>query len=457
MPSFTRSIALLLLFLPLFAKAAGTHEYRLNNGLKLIIKEDHRTPAVVSQIWYKVGSSDEPNGITGISHALEHMMFQGTKTYLPGQFSKIIADNGGQENAFTDYDFTGYYELLSADKLPIAFKLEADRMQNLLLRHQEFSKEKQVIIEERRLRTDDNPQMKTYERLIATAHISSPYHHPPIGWIGDIQQLTTQDLRQWYEQWYAPNNAIIVIVGDVNPHKVYLLAKHYFGAIKPRQISTPKLRQEQQPLGERIVVVKVPAKLPWLAIAYNVPSLKTANSSWQAYTLDVIASILAGGDSARLTKELVREQQVATDINVSYELIRRFDTLFILSGTPEPTHNVKELQAAFLQQIKQLQTTLPSAQELTRIKAQVIANKIYSKDSIADQATEIGELESVGLSWKETDNYVKNIEAVTPEQVRIVAKKYLTPDRLTVGILKPLPLSADASSPTPKAGDTYVR
>src|SRR3989338_6861818 len=187
------------------------HEYSLKNGLTLIVKEDHRAPIVVSQVWYRIGSSDEQNGITGIAHVLEHMMFRGTKKYGPGELARIIANNGGEQNAFTDTDFTVYYELLAADKLPFSFALEADSMQHLLLRDQEFKKEIQVVMEERRLRTDDNPQGQTYERLMAAAHVSTGYHHQHIGWLHDLQNLSVHDVRAWYNAWYVPNNAIFFV------------------------------------------------------------------------------------------------------------------------------------------------------------------------------------------------------------------------------------------------------
>ncbi|HDJ86948.1 MAG TPA: insulinase family protein, partial [Chromatiales bacterium] len=221
---------LLLLFAP--AVAAGpVHEYRLDNGLRVLVKEDHRAPVVVSQVWYKVGSGDEHGGITGISHALEHMMFQGTAKHPAGEFSRIVAANGGRENAFTGRDYTAYFQLLAKDRLPVSFELESDRMRNLSLKEADFRKEIQVVMEERRLRTDDNPQALTYERFNAAAFVSSPYHHPVIGWMDDLRNLKIGDLRAWYRRWYAPNNATLVVVGDVDPQAVLRLAERYFGPL----------------------------------------------------------------------------------------------------------------------------------------------------------------------------------------------------------------------------------
>lgn len=392
----------------------------------------------MSEIWYKVGASYEPDGISGISHAVEHMMFRGTKKYGPGILKRTIADNGGDINAFTDQDYTGYYEVLAADKLPIAFKLEADRMHGLLLNQLLFSRELQVILEELRMRTLDDPQARTYERFAAVAHTASPYRRPVIGWPSDVEHLTIKDLRAWYDRWYAPNNAILVIVGDVSPAHVYILAKKYFSTVKSRQIQPLKPQPELKPLGERTVTVKVPAKLPWLLMGYNVPVLKTVKERWEAYALEVAAGILAQGSSARLSRDLIRGKQIAVDADADYPLYSRLDDLFLLAGTPAPKHTIKELKNAFLSEIHRLQISLVSKQELARVKAQVIADKIYGKDSIENQAQEIGSLEVVGLNWHDGEQYVQRIEAVTPNQIQAVAKKYLIPNRLAIGILHPV-------------------
>jgi zinc protease len=448
--SIMRLLTILLLTMgfifPAYSDTGKVSEYKLSNGLRLIVKEDHRAPVVVSQIWYKVGASYEPDGISGISHALEHMMFRGTKKYGPGVLKKIIADNGGEINAMTDYDYTMYYEVLAADKLPLAFKLEADRMHGLLLDRRLFEKELQVILEEWRMRTQDDPQAKTYERFAAVAYVSSPYRRPVIGWHSDIQNLTAQDLRRWYQTWYAPNNAIIVVVGDVQPKQVYKLAKEYFAPLEINTIPQLKPQLEQQPLGERTVSVNAHAELPWLIMGYNVPTLKTAKKGWQAYALEAASAILAAGNSSRLAKQLIRGQQVAVAANADYPLYGRLDGLFLLEGTPAPKHDVKQLQQAFLQQIEQLQTTLVTKEELARIKAQLIANKVYGKDSIENQAAEIGSLEAVDLSWHEADQYIWRIEAITPKQIQSVAKQYLVKNRLTIGILQPIKMGGGSAS-----------
>lgn len=283
-------------------------EFTLNNGLKILVKEDHRAPIAVSMIWYHVGSADEPGGITGVSHAIEHMMFKGTEKFPLGVFSKTIADIGGQTNAFTSNDYTAFYEKTDASKLATSFELEADRMNHLLLDANEFAKEIKVIQEERRLRTEDNPQALAFERFLATAHLSAPYHHPVIGWMSDLKHMTVDDIRVWYKKYYAPNNATLVVVGDVNPNQVKALAEKYFGALASHPIPERKFQKEPPQLGEKIVHVQAIAKLPLILMGYTVPSVNTAINSYEPYALEVIAGILDAGDSARFTKNLIRNK-----------------------------------------------------------------------------------------------------------------------------------------------------
>ncbi|HLA74943.1 MAG TPA: pitrilysin family protein [Gammaproteobacteria bacterium] len=430
------------------------HEYTLDNGLKLVVKEDHRAPVVVSQVWYKVGSSYEPTGITGISHVLEHMMFQGTEKYAPNEFSHIIAANGGKENAFTARDYTAYYQQLEKSRLPVSFELEADRMRGLTLGEEQVSKEVKVVMEERRLRTDDDPQSLTYEQFNGVAFISSPYHHPVIGWMDDLVNLRVEDLKEWYKTWYAPNNATVVVVGDVDPDAVLTLAKKYFGPLKPSKITPPKPRRELEQKGIRRMVVKAPAELPYLLMGYHVPVLKATDKdgAWEPYALEVLAGILSGGDSARFAKHLVRESQIAASASAGYGLYARLPDLFMLDGTPGQGHNIDELEQAIRAQIKRLQDEPVSAVELARIKAQVVANQVYERDSTFAQAMQIGSLETVGLDWRLMDAYVERVSAVTPEQIQQVARKYLIDDRLTLATLDPLPIDPDKKRAAAQGG-----
>jgi len=438
-----RALLLILLLLPSLIFAGATQEYRLPNGLKLIVREDHRAPVVVSSVWYKVGSSYEHDGITGISHMLEHMMFKGTKRYGPGELVKMVNENGGQQNAMTGTDFTLYYQRLSADKLSISFELEADRMKHLLLKEALFDKEQQVVLEERRMRVDDNPQGLTWERFSAAAFINNPYHHPVIGWATDIKHFTLSDLRKWYATWYAPNNALIVVVGDVKASHVFSIAKKYFGSLKAVNVPRLKPRDEVPSLGQREITVNVPAKLPWLLMGYNVPVLKTAKQAWKPYALEMLVGILSAGDSARFSKDLIRGQQIAVSAYAQYDLYSLHGNVLVLGGTPGANHSVKDLKKALLKEIHRLQTTLVSPEELQRVRAQLIAQNIYQKDSIMQQAFDIGIPESVGLSWRDSAAFVSRIEAITPEKIRAVAKEFLVPEQLTSAVLKPKPLSSN--------------
>ena len=432
-----RIFLLVLVVLPGLTFAGNTFEYRLPNGIKLVVREDHRAPVVVSSVWYKVGGSYEHDGITGVSHMLEHMMYKGTKRYGPGELVKMVSRNGGQQNAMTSSDYTMYYQRLSSDKLPISFELEADRMRNLLLEKVAFKKEQQVVMEERRMRIDDNPQGLTWERFCAAAFLNNPYHHPVVGWMTDIKHMKLTDLQKWYDTWYAPNNAIIVVVGDVKKNYVYALAKKYFGLLKSSKIPSLKPRNEAPALGVRQVFVNAHAKLPWLVMGYNVPVLKTAKVQWKPYALEMLAGILSAGNSARLSKDLVRGKQVAVSASAQYDLYSLHGNLLILAGTPGVNHAVKDLKKAFLAEIYRLQTSLVSAKELQRVKAQVIAQNVYRKDSIMRQAMDIGTAEVIGLSWRDSDAFVKKIDAVTPKQIQQVAREFLTAKQLTFAVLKP--------------------
>lgn len=441
-------VGVLLLCLPVISTdaAAVVAEKTLANGLKVLVKEDHRSPVAVSQVWYKVGSSYEPGGITGISHMLEHMMFKGTDKHPPGEFSRIIAENGGDENAFTGQDYTAYFQTMEASRLAVSFELEADRMRHLRLLPDELKKELQVVTEERRMRTDDNPQAKMAEHFNAMAYSNSPYKQPVIGWPADIANYTVADLQAWYQRWYAPNNATLVVVGDVQPKAVFALAEQYFGALKPSDIKPLKPQTEIEQLGVRKMTVKVPAKLPSVVMGYKVPSLKTTGQEWEAYALEVLAGVLDGGSSARLSKELVRGKQIAVSAAAGYGLASRLAGLFELEATPAEGKTVFELESALKDEITKLQISLINDDELQRIKAQVLASAVYEKDSGFYQAMQLGMLETVGLGWQKADEYVNKVNQVTAAQVRDVARKYLIEDHLSVAYLDPQAISGQTAS-----------
>jgi len=412
-------------------------EYKLTNGLKIIVKTDHRAPIVVSQVWYKAGSSYEKNGTTGVAHVLEHMMFKGTKKLGPNEFSRIIAENGGRENAFTGQDYTAYFQQLEKSRLHISFELEADRMQNLILSPEEFAKEIKVVMEERRMRTEDKPKSLTYEQFVAASFINSPYHHPIIGWMDDLENMTAEDAQQWYNSYYAPNNAILVVVGDVEPDAVAELANKYFGPLKPRKIPVLKPQREVRQIGLRRISVKAPAQLPYLLMGFQVPVANSSEIDWEPYAIEMLAHVLDGSDSARFNKNLIRGLEIATSVGAGYDMHSRLQDMFVIDGTPAQGRTIRELEAAILAQIKQVKDELVPNEELERIKAQIVASKIYEKDSVFYQAMQIGTLETVGLDWRLMDNFVTRFKAVTPEQVQQMAKKYLIEERLTIAELDP--------------------
>ncbi|ADH86793.1 M16 family metallopeptidase [Desulfurivibrio alkaliphilus] len=436
-------VILLVLFLAPVAFAQDVHEFTLGNGMKVLVKPDHRAPVVISKVWYGVGSSYEYGGITGISHALEHMMFKGTDRYPAGEFSRIIAEQGGRENAFTSRDYTGYFQLLAADRLEIALKLEADRMRNLTLDEEEFIQEMRVVREERRLRTEDNPNALLFEHVNATAWLNSPYGIPVIGWMTDIEHYRVDDLRRWYDKWYAPNNATLVVVGDVEPEQVHELARRYFGPIEARELPEIKPRRETPQRGERRLVVRAPARVPVLLMGYKVPVLMTAEEEWEAYALLVAAGVLDGGESARLARQLVRRQELAVGAGAGYNAFSRLDNLFTLSATPAPGVELKELEEALTATIERLKEEPVTAAELERVKAQVVAREVYRLDSVQGQAMQLGMLEQVGLGWSTVDEITDRVRAVTAEQVQAVAQRYFHREQRTVGWLEPLPIDPD--------------
>ncbi|ALG68605.1 M16 family metallopeptidase [Beggiatoa leptomitoformis] len=444
--SYLLLIGLPFLIAPVHADSTKTEEFTLENGLHIIVKPDHRSPVVTSQIWYKVGSSYEQEGHTGLSHFLEHLMFKGTEKHPVGDFSRIMSENGASQNAFTSADFTAFFQTLEKSRLAISFELEADRMRALQFDDSELQKEKRVVMEERRNRTEDEPSSLLQEHFRAVAYTTSSYQNPVVGWMNDIENYNMADVRAWYQQWYAPNNATIVVVGDVEPQAVFQLAKQYFANLSPSVITPPPARREIEQLGERRVIVKRPAKLPILTMGYKVPTLATIAPAdvTDVYALEVLAYTLSLGNSARLDKEVVRRQEIANSASATYDLTARLESLFTLSGVPTQKHTITELETALREQITRLQTTLVDKAELERVKTLLIASNVYEQDSVFYQAMKIGIWTTVGLDWHLLEQYVDNIKAVTPEQIQAVAKKYLIDDHLTIGQLEPLPIdSAD--------------
>ncbi|HEY4071921.1 MAG TPA: pitrilysin family protein [Herbaspirillum sp.] len=433
--------------------ADQAQEFMLKNGMKIIVKEDHRAPTVAQMIWYRVGSIDEVNGTTGVAHALEHMMFKGTEHLKAGEFSSRVAALGGSENAFTNRDYTAYFQQIEKSRLPAVMALEAERMANLRFDQKEFAKEIRVVMEERRWRTDDQPSGLLNEAQNAAAFIAHPYHHPVVGWMNDLEHMTVGDVKAWYQRWYAPNNATMVIAGDVDAQQVRQMAEKYFGSIASKKLPDPAVKPQNEPEqhGVRRVVVKAPAENAYVSLAFKAPTLKDVEKDEDTYALDVLAAVLDGYDNARLNADLVRTAKIANDVDASYDNISRGPSLFTLGGTPAASVSAEQLEAALRAEVAKIAEEGISPEELQRVKTQLVASQIYKRDSIFGQAMEIGGLEMTGISYKNIDRMIDKVKAVTAQQVQAVAQKYFGDDQLTVATLVPLPLTGKPR-PAPPPG-----
>jgi len=427
---------------------ANPFETLLSNGMRVIVKEDHRAPSIVHMVWYKVGAVDEVNGTSGVAHVLEHMMFKGTKHLKPGEFNQIVARAGGRDNAFTSLDYTAYFQQVPKRALPEMMKLEADRMENLIVSDEEFSKEIKVVMEERRLRTDDKPQALVYEALMSTAFQANPYRRPIVGWMNDLENMTGSDARDWYHHWYAPNNATLVVVGDVSHDAVFKLASETYGKNskhEPLPVRKPQLEPEQT--GIKRVTVKAPAELPYMAMAWKAPKLVDVEKDRDPYALEILAGVLDGHAASRFAKDLVRGSQVAQQAGAGYDGTVRGEATFLLDGTPAPGKSIAELEQAMRAEITRIQQEGVSEQELDRVKTQLVAAQTYKRDSLFAQAMEIGQSEVVGLGWRSIDRMIAKLRSVTAAEVKAVANRYFKDDTLTVATLDPQPVSEKKTRP----------
>ncbi|MFY9328769.1 MAG: pitrilysin family protein [Georgfuchsia sp.] len=450
-PTFAKAplVAALIAVLSAGAAHANPFETTLPNGLHVIVKEDHRAPTAVQMVWYRAGSIDEKDGSSGLAHALEHLMFKGTQKLKPGEFSQRVAAVGGRDNAFTSRDFTAYFELIPARALPEMMMLEADRMANLQIPAKEFDPELKVVMEERRLRTEDDPISLVHEALNSMAFQAHPYRRPVIGWMDDLEHMHRADAEQWYKTWYAPNNAWLVIGGDVRHEEVFKLAAKYYGGIKSHALPERKPQNEPEQKGIRRVVVKAPAKLPYIAMAWKVPKLKDVDKDRDPYALEVLAAVLDGNAASRLAKNLVRGQKIAQSAGAGYDSTARGETLFMMDGQPAEGHTIAELEAALRGEIKRIQDEGISAEELARIKTQTISSQVFKRDSVMGQVMEIGMLEVIGMNWRDIDKMQDKVRSVTADEVQAVAKKYFGDDTLTVATLDPQPIDENAAAKKP--------
>jgi len=406
----------------------------LPNGLKVILLENRKAPVITFQIWYRVGSRNEGYGKTGLSHLLEHMMFKGTETVGPQDFSRIILENGGRYNAFTSKDFTAYFENLSADRIQVALDLEADRMENLILRKDDFDTERKVVMEERRLRTEDNPKAYLMEQLGATAFITQPYRWPIIGWMEDLRRITLEDLEAYYRTYYNPANAFIVVVGDFKTDDLLPQIEQAYGSIPKGPAPNQDRNVDPPQSGERRITVKREAQLPYLLKAYRVPNLRDPDS----YVLEVIATILSRGKSSRLYQRLVREKRLALSIEADHSLLSRDPDLFLIATEPLPGQDIREVERAVEQEVERLRKEPVGERELEKAKNQLEASHISGQDSLFFQAMLLAWHE-ITLSWQSLDDYVPSIRKVKRQDIQRVASRYLVPDNRTVATLIPLP------------------
>lgn len=425
-----------LLFFPSLSAQARTIQSRtLDNGLKVILVEEHKAPVVTIQVWYRAGSRNEVTGKTGLAHLTEHMMFKGTPKYGKGEFSRRVAKVGGTENAFTSKDYTAYFENLSADQVGLALNLESDRMTNLLLNTREFQLEREVVKEERRLRTDDDPQSLVVEYLYAMAFLVHPYHAPTLGWMTDLNSLVRNDVTGFYKRYYSPNNAILVIVGDIDPKKLLPKIQQSFGKV-PKGFPAPLFHlAEPEQNGERRFVIKKEAQLPFVFAGYPVPNFSHPDN----YALGVLANILFSGKSSRLYRSLVYEKKLALDIGGEYPNLSANPDLFYIYGVPQPGQTADELEQALYDEIERVKTEPVTGRELQKAKNQIEAGFIMGQDSNFYQAMQIGSAEAVGAGYAYQESYIENIQKVTKEDLMRVARTYLIEGHRTVGTLIPQP------------------
>jgi zinc protease len=374
-------------------------------------------------------------------------MFKGTRDLPAGEFSRRVAAMGGRENAFTSRDYTGYYQQVHKSRLAEVMALESDRMANLVLSKEDFDKEIRVVMEERRWRTEDRAESLVHEQLMATAFAASPYRAPVVGWMNDLEAMTVADAREWYERWYAPNNALLVVAGDVLPDEVFALAERTYGRISARALPARKPQAEPPQRGVRRIWVKAPAQNPYVMMGFKVPRLTDASSDEDAYALEVLSAVLDLDENGRITRNVVRTARVANSAGAGYDMVARGPALFMLSGTPSDGRTTDDVERALRAEIARIAEQGVNDDELRRVKTQYVASRVYRRDSVFGQAMEAAGLEIAGFRHDDSDRILERIRAVTAEQVRAVARKYFDEDSLTVATLLPLPVTQRQGPP----------
>ena len=433
-------IAILLLLIvsllvPSSARAADrVVATTLDNGLRVLLLEDPRSPIVSFQVWYRVGSRNEHRGATGIAHFLEHLMFKGTPSHGPKQFARLVEENGGQDNAFTSQDVTSYYVDIAADKLDLIIDLEADRMQNLLLDPKDIASEREVVIEERRTRTEDEPGGFLGEEVSSIAFKAHPYGAPIIGWMEDIRRVTPEEIRAFYKTYYVPNNAIVVAVGAFRTPDVLEKIKKRFGRIPRGKVPPPMLAVEPTPNGERRVIVKRQAELPIVYMAWHVPNQKSDDS----VALELLSTILAGGRASRLYRDLVYQRQLALEAGGDNSYFSIDPNVFWFWATPMPGQTPEKLETELSAHMERLKTEPVTDEELARAKNQIEAAFVYQEDSVHQRASLLARFELIG-GYGMKDSFLSKIRALTAADLTRVARTWFPPERKSVGVLLPKP------------------
>ena len=422
---------------------SGIHVSTLANGLTLVVKPDRRAPTAVHMLWVRVGSMDEVDGHSGVAHVLEHMMFKGTPSVPAGEFSRRVAAMGGRENAFTSRDYTGYFQMIPANRLADVMRLEADRFVNNRWPDHEFRKELEVVKEERRMRTEDTPRALLMEQLSAVQFTASPYRRPIVGWMSDLDAMTPDDAREFYRRWYTPKNAVVVVVGDVEPQAVRRLAEKAYGSIPARAVPARKPNAEPPQSGQRRLEVKAPAEQAYLMMSWKVPGFQGFNDSAEsrdALALTVLSAVLDGYGGARLDRHLTQgADRLADGAGAYHDFSGRGPSVFVLDGVPAAGKTPQALEAALRAQVDRIAREGVSEDELRRVKAQWVAQAVYKRDSLFNQAREIGTYWIEGLPLDTSDRLIERLRAVTADQVQSVAQRYFGQDTLTVGTLLPQP------------------
>ena len=449
------AVLLPLLFNPVTAQTTllttpKVEQFTLANGMTLIVKPDRRAPTAAHMLWVRVGSIDEVDGTSGVAHALEHMLFKGTATTKPGEFSRRVAALGGRDNAFTSRDATGYHQQIPSNKLEDVMRLEADRFANNQWADDEFKREIEVVKEERRSRTEESPRALLFEAATALTFTASPYRRPIVGWMSDLDAMTPQDARDFYQRWYVPGNAAVVVTGDVDVQEVKRLAEKYYGPIAARAVPARKPRDEPPQTGTKRMDFKGVASQAYVSLSFKVPKLLPADfaddkAGRDALALTVLAAVLDGYSGARLNRGLEQgDNRVADSADAYNGLLGRGPQLFVLAGVPAPGKTADQLATALRQQVALIAQSGVSESELARVKVQWVAGETYKLDSVFNQARELGSNWINGLPLDADARLIAKLRSITGAEVQAVAAKYFGDDQMTVATLMPQPLDPNA-------------